>query len=123
MSVAKCTLRKRIVLWWVLSIVGSYASEKTPVTNDLVKEDFPTENYVQKSDVIREKIILQIFTDARLTCAETEDGNFSMNKCWGTFIICHLNYANFDLVGEEKQKDLSDDGLWWSEDAVIPDDA
>jgi hypothetical protein len=41
-------LRNRIVLWWVLSIVGSYASEKTPVTNEFVKEDFPTEKLYTK---------------------------------------------------------------------------
>jgi hypothetical protein len=42
MSVAKCTFRKRIVLWCVLSIVGSYPSENVPETNELIKDDFPT---------------------------------------------------------------------------------
>ena len=41
-SVAKCTFRNLIILWWVFSIVGSYASLNVPFTKAFVSEDFPT---------------------------------------------------------------------------------
>jgi hypothetical protein len=53
MSVAKCTFRKRIALWCVPSMVGSYVSENVPVTNEFVKLDLPTARY-PKTAILRD---------------------------------------------------------------------